>query len=149
MVPIQKVTEKKSQNNSYAEPFSGNQLKQRRRKNDCNMKFPQTTIQDKISYDLGKKSECDMAEISSKKINNIRNCHHHFSPTPFPICPHKKIHGPNMKQMIQIEMVRQARSGPLLLLPYQGCVRQNIHYFTQGEIALRGVPSFSQNGSLK
>ena len=79
-----------------------------------NTKFHKTTIQNKISYDLGKKSECDKADVSRQKIKDIRNCSHYLAPTPslYPPPPKKKkkkIYGLNIKQVIQIEMVRQTR----------------------------------------
>ena len=36
-----------------------------------NTKFPKTTIQNKISHDLGNKSKCDKADVSRQKIKDI------------------------------------------------------------------------------
>lgn len=57
-----------------------------------NTKFPKTTIQNKISHDLGNKSKCDKADVSRQKIKDIRNCSHYLSPTPslYPPPPKKK-----------------------------------------------------------
>ena len=66
MVLIQKFSEKRMGKKDYIN----------------NTKFPKTTIQNKISYDLGKKSECDKADVSRQKIKDIRNCSRYLSPTP-------------------------------------------------------------------
>ena len=52
MALIQKIPEKKSQDNGQAVLFSGNQLRWKREKESSNMKFSKTTIQDTILYDL-------------------------------------------------------------------------------------------------
>lgn len=86
------------------------------------MKFSKTTIQDTILYDLRVRKEWNtIRHIYQARKERILE----VTPTTssLPLTPIKESHDPNMKQMIQIEMVRHARSGHLLLLQSQGRLR--------------------------